>query len=364
MIDRARLCVVLAGLALGCGTLRGADKAPVAKVVLPAAKPEAKVQFEDGLRLMHEGPRSWERARAAFARATDLDSKLYEAWHNRGIVDLRMGKLDDARDELERAFDIQPGSRATLVALCEVLRRLDRHTEAQKLLRKRLDVMPDDVELRLRYIQALREGGKSQDALDEVRVILAKDSKSAVAFNALGLVYLKMEKPALAESALRRAAELDPKNASVHNNLGLVALAQGRDQEAFAEFQKAADLDPKDAEARLNKAVVFMDCGDYKKAMVDLAKAAEISPTDPDVHVALGVAARGLKDFARARKAYERALDLRPDYAPALFNLAVLYMDFEPDKNKARENLILFRKVAAANDPRRPDALARLKELK
>ena len=47
-----------------------------------------------------------------------------------------------------------------------------------------------------------------------------------------------MEKHALAESALRRAAELDPKNAEVWNNLGLVALARGRDREAFDAFEQ------------------------------------------------------------------------------------------------------------------------------
>jgi hypothetical protein len=39
-------------------------------------------------------------------------------------------------------------------------------------------------------------------------------------------------------------------------------------------------------------------------------------------------------------------------------------MDFQPDKEKARENLTLYRKVAGAQDPRKADAASRLKELK
>mgnify|MGYP006175257281 CR=1 FL=1 len=66
----------------------------------------------------------------------------------------------------------------------------------------------------------------------------------------------------------------------------------------------------------------------------------------------------------RARDAYERALELRADYPPALFNLGVLYMDFLPDKKKAREHLILYRKVAPTRDPRQKDAEARLRELR
>ena len=80
--------------------------------------------------------------------------------------------------------------------------------------------------------------------------------------------------------------------------------------------------------------------------------------------MALGVAHRGLKEHERAKQAYERALELRADYPPALFNLGVLYMDFLPDKKKARQHLILYRKVAPSRDPRVKEAEARLKELR
>ena len=67
--------------------------------------------------------------------------------------------------------------------------------------------------------------------------------------------------------------------------------------------------------------------------------------------MALGVAYRGLKEHERARAAYERALELRPDYPAALYNLGVLYMDFLSDKERAREHLTLYRKVTPASDP-------------
>jgi Flp pilus assembly protein TadD len=76
------------------------------------------------------------------------------------------------------------------------------------------------------------------------------------------------------------------------------------------------------------------------------------------------VALRGQKRFDDARAAYERALALRPNHPPALFDLGILYMDFQQDKAKARENLTLYRKLAGPRDPKRAEAAARLKELK
>jgi Flp pilus assembly protein TadD len=357
--------VALLGLlgAAACGSSgsAGSTKSTIAPAVLPDAKPEAKSFFEEGLRLYHLGPAHFEKARGEFERAVKIDKNLFEAWHNLGLVEARLGRLADARESLARALKVQPGSRRTAVALAEAHGRAGQWDEAAAVLGKRVTAAPDDKELRFRYIHALREDAKLGEALEEVKGMLAKDSKSAAAFNALGLVYYRMEKYGLAESALRRAAELDPKAAVVWNNLGLVALARGHDQQAFQSFEKAIGLEPQYKEAHLNKAVVYLDCGDYKRAARELDKAADVDPKDPEVHIARGVAARGMKRFDEARA-------LRPDHPAALYNLAILYMDFQENtpqnKKKARENLLLFRKVAASEDPRRADALTRLKELK
>ena len=336
------------------------------QAVLPEAKPEARQFFEEGLRLMHRGG-SLDAAAEQFTKAVRADQKLFEAWHDLGVIRARQGQWPEAVDALRAALALQPASRRTLIALGEVLGRIGSWDEAAQMYGERLNVDPKDDDLRLRHIQALREAGKTNQALEAARALLAKDGKNASAFNALGLVYYRMNKLPLAESAFRRAVELEPKaksTAAVWNNLGLVALARGNDQEAFQAFEKAAALDGEHGEAHLNQGTVYLDCGDYKRAEKAIRKAIEIEGDDPDAYVALGVALRGQKRFDDARAAYERALVARPNHPPALYDLGILYMDFQPDKEKARENLTLFRKLAGPQDPRKADAASRLKELK
>ncbi len=366
-------------LLAGCGATRATDPGKAAVKPLPPAKPEALVHFEEGLAQLQLGPRGYEASLAAFREATRLDPKLFEAWHDLGIVNARLVRWEAAAEALGKALALQPRSRRTLMAYADALCRTGRHGDAAELLGKQLtgerpsgkanDREKDkqdseEVELRLLYITALRDGGKAQRALEEVEVLLTRDSRSARGFSALGLIYYRLEKQALAESALRRAAELDPRNAEVWNNLGLVALARGRDREAFAAFDKAADLDPASLAPLLNKAAVLLDCGDYKRARDELERAARQHPDDAELQVALGVAYRGLKEHDRARRAYERALQLRPQYPAALFNLGVLYMDFLSDKARAREHLTLYQKVTAGSDARSKEVFARLRELK
>ena len=62
----------------------------------------------------------------------------------------------------------------------------------------------------------------------------------------------------------------------------------------------------------------------------------KIDSNDAESQVALGVASRGDGKFDQARKAYERALDIEPDYPPALYDLGVLYMDFNKEPGQGQ----------------------------
>jgi tetratricopeptide (TPR) repeat protein len=370
-IGRAWVVVVLV---VGCGhgaAKPGAGTAnPTVAAALPRTNAEAQAAFDEGVRAMRGGRKSFKDARNAFARATRLDGGLYEAWHDLGVVDAALGSLDSAIDDFKKALQIQPAARATVLSYGETLRRKHDVRQAADVYARWLTSDPNDFEVRVRYSQSLREAGPdSLDAsLEQARFLVAEAGENAahavIAYNALALTYYKMSKLELAEAALHKAADLDAKSAFVWNNLGLVAFERGHDQEAFLDFQKASELDPKYVQARLNKAVVYLDCGDYRKARAELERAVEIDPNDAESEVALGVAARGDGKFDLARKAYERALDIEPDFPPALYDLGVLYMDFDKDPAKAKAFLSQYIAATGKADARRADAEGRLKELK
>jgi tetratricopeptide (TPR) repeat protein len=372
--SRALLALgALGALGAGCGHHAAGGAAvspPIAPVALPKVGLQAQAEFNDGVRLMKMGRKQFKEARQHLTRATQIDPKLFEAWHDLGVLEAAMGNYDRSIDGFRKALDIQPGSRRTVLAFGEALRRAHQPKNAAKLYAKWLASDPNDADLRARYGQVLREAGDLEASLEQARILLGQGGqtpeaigKSVIAYNALGLTYYKMGKLDLAEAALRKAADLDSKSAFVWNNLGLVAFDRGHDQEAFLHFQKASELDPKYVQARLNKAVVYLDCGDYKRARAELERAVEIDPNDAEAQVALGVASRGDGKLDLARRAYERALDIEPDYPPALWNLAILYMDYDKDKVKAKDFFTQFAQTADAADPKRAEAQSRLKEL-
>jgi Tfp pilus assembly protein PilF len=148
----------------GCGHSAkspGAAANPIAPVVLPKTNAEAQAAFDEGVRLMKMGKKHYKEARKPLQRATELDGRLFEAWHDLGVIETSLGNFDKAVDDFERALSIQPGARKTLLAYGESLRRAPPPEEGGVRVFEVADSDPNDFEMRARYGQVLREAGRS-----------------------------------------------------------------------------------------------------------------------------------------------------------------------------------------------------------
>jgi type IV pilus assembly protein PilF len=83
------------------------------------------------------------------------------------------------------------------------------------------------------------EQGQNTVALDEIKQALNADPSYPAAYNLRGLVYLQMNEPALAESSLRRALQLNPRDADAMHNLGWLWCQQARYPESLDQFARA-----------------------------------------------------------------------------------------------------------------------------
>lgn len=352
----------------GCGP--SAKRAEMPK--LPPAKPEAVEALKDAARLVRLGPGNQERALERLKDAVAIDPGLWEAWYDTGWIELGRHHTDEAIAALEKAQSILPTHAPTAQALAQAYVQAGRAPDAAKVLRAYLDKQPNAKEanaVRVQLAGAQRRAHKLDEATETLRTVLRAEPRSAAALSALGMVYEARGQHELADLVLHRALDIDKEGksaADVYNNLGLVALARRRDQEAFADFDAASRVDPSLTVARRNKAMVYLDCGDYAKAADELRAVTHADPTDVEAWNALGVAERGQGRFDAAQKAYEKALAAEatgPGAADALFNLAVLYMDFKKEPQKARARLDEYLKLAGPSHPRRADAEARAREL-
>ena len=369
----------IAALLAACGGPTRTGKKVVATPKLEAVKRSALREFDGGLRALRlGGPEADEQALGRFKAAVQNDPTLWEASHDLGVVLGRLGDDPGAVAAFDAALRVNPAHTPSVLARAEAMRRLRRTGEAKKGYEEALARDPDDAVTRVRLASLLREAGDTAGALDALRAALRIRPSDARIYVELGLLYLAADRDELAELVLGKATQLDPKDPLALNALAMVSLKRGNDQQAFERFDAASALDPEYSDARFNKAGVLLDAGDYTRAKTELElvvsqrekalqAAGDTGGGDVgdllDAKVALGVAYRGLGEYDRAAVEWKRVLESAPRQPDALYNLAVLSMDFKRDEAQAKDLLARYLQVAPESHARRKDAEVRMRDL-
>ncbi len=91
------------------------------------------------------------------------------------------------------------------------------------------------VELAMGYL----EQGKTNIALDEVKLALLADPDFADAYSLRGLIYMRLNELPLAQESFMKALAVRPRDPNILHNLGWLKCQQARYPEAMADFSQA-----------------------------------------------------------------------------------------------------------------------------
>jgi tetratricopeptide (TPR) repeat protein len=376
MMNATRALVVLLAFATACGgtgkrTVRGGGRTVAGR--REPIKPAAMKEFDSAMRALRlGGPEASETARARLKKALDIDSSIWEAWHDLGIIAWRDGEDEQAIEAFNKALAANSEHTPTLTARAEAYRRSGRKKEAKADYKAALAQMAEDDPNRpdaaARMASLLRDAGDFDEAVEILRDTVRVSGTNAKIYTELGQIYIAQKRLELAQLVLAKALELDAKDPAVYNALALLAQRQGKAQEAFERFDQAASLDANYIDARFNKATVLLDAGDYARAKTELAAIVEKRPDDFSAQVSLGVAHRGLKELPEAKKVWERVIKDAPKRstprADAMWNLALLKIDFMEDPAGGKTELERYLQEAPTSHAKRQDVENKCKEVK
>jgi tetratricopeptide (TPR) repeat protein len=343
------------------------------KEKLDPVDPKAQKAFDDAMRKLRlGGPEANETARDRLREAVKADAKLWEAWHDLGVLAWKDGDDDEAIDDFTKALAIKKDHAPTLLARAEAHKRAGHKKEArgdyEAALRQTEEDDPNRPQAAARLAALLRDSEAYDEAVDILREVVRVSGASAKIYTELGHIYIAQKRLELAQLVLAKALELDPKDPAVYNAFAILAQKQGKAQEAFERFDKAAELDANYIDARFNKASVLLDAGDYTRAKVELEAIVQKRPDDYAALVALGVAHRGLKEFAEAKKTWERVIKEASKRssarADAMFDVAILKIDFTNDTDGGKADLERYMQEAPSSHSKRQAADDKCKEVK
>jgi len=369
------LLIAAVGATLGaCGGSSVSRIGPgkVKAVKLDPVNPKAAKEFEAAMRAIRlGGPEANETAKARLKSALEIDSKLWEAWHDLGAIAYRDGEDDVAIEMFTKALVINPNHTSTILGRAEANRRAgkkkDARSDYETALRTTEEDDPNRRDAAARLASLLRDFGDFDDAVAVLRDTVRLSGINAKIYTELGLNYLQQKRPELAQLVLAKALELDAKDPAIYNAFALLAMKQGKAQEAFQRFEQAVAIDANYIDARFNKASVLLDAGDYARAKAELAAVVEKRPDDFSAQVSLGVAHRGLKELAEAKRTWDKVIKDAPKRstarADALFNVAILKLDFQNDAAGGKADLERYLQEAPSNHAKRAAADEKRKEL-
>jgi Tfp pilus assembly protein PilF len=131
--------------------------------------------------------------------------------------------------------------------------------------------------------------------ITEAIPVLRQAPDEPTANNLLGLALLKTGDEAAAETAFRRALNLQPDLAEANNNLGNLLAGRHQYPEAAWYFRQAVAANPKYVEARHSYGLVLALQHDYRGARMQLEEALRLAPDSAEIRSDLNDVRRSAK---------------------------------------------------------------------
>lgn len=255
--------------------------------------------------------------------------------------------------------------------------KLGKGREALKLARKAQRLEPERTSLHHVVGLAHFAMGNHEEALESFANISPKAANQEVLFKDRAKIYRAKKRPDKALVEAKQALELDPEYLAAHlevaraydalgahgkalrtyenilaqkpkhrealYRLGLLLHRMGRNREAIEYFDKVLELRPHSSETLVAKGMAHDELGEYGQAAASLEAGLNIE--DEVVYNDKGVALSRMGLNGKAIWHYQKAVDIRPDFAVAWFNMGKAHYRM----GQARKALKAFEKAVRYN---------------
>lgn len=265
-------------------------------------------------------------AASLYRRAVTADPNAFDAHLLLGMLLAREGKTDEAKPELMRATQLDPGEGGPELKAraWRALARIDSVSDpaaASNDLLEALKLSPETEDDTLMAADLAVRAGNTDAAEAAYRRVLAKNPDSQPA-NA-GLAHLLIEKKQFpeAETLLRAALQHAPGDPALTAQLAAV-LAEEDKAEALPLLQKLHQAHPADNAISRMLAEVLAEAGDFAGSDELYVKLLAASPQDVDLLVGHGQNLVRQRQYAAAFTVFDKATQLDPTNADAWSGLA------------------------------------------
>ena len=207
-----------------------------------------------------------------------IDSYHFDSIMMLASIEGTRRNLDQAKELLFKAVEIQPKSTMAIHNLGTCFKELGKLNEAKNYYNKVLEIDSKhtnaNYNLGTIYYQ-LKDLKKAKSYFKKTTEI---QKNYGIAFFSLGNVHTDLKEYNQALSCYQKAIEINPRIVGAHNNLGLVYRTLNDLENAIKSYQSAINLQPNHGGAYHNLALAFKELGKFNKSVEAHQKAIECEP--------------------------------------------------------------------------------------
>ena len=308
------------------------DRPEEALAALRAADPnQFFTQF--GMGYAHLGLYRTEEAVAAFAAALRLNPQSPEALTGLGNAYVRLTRYREAEDAFARAAAMNPGGADALLGQCVLYYSRGQYAKLVEAAQQAARLAPQSAAVQTMLGAALATTGDMQGGTRAVREALRLEPENYWPHQVMGFILVREDKPKEALAEARAVVRMKPNYPETQNLLAYVLNQLGQHDEALAAAQAALQHKHEPADegwAHYNLATAQEKLGRAEESRASYAAAIRAynqpgRTLDPDDLYLMGNAYLRLEQDPAAVKAFQQAINVRPNFAQARYNLGVAY---------------------------------------
>ena len=268
-------------------------------------------------------------AEQALAKAVEVDPRHAEALSNLGLALFSRKRFEEARKCQERAVTLKPNLVVAQTGLGNTLMRLGRPDEAVAAHDRAIALKPDYADAYCNRGMALLTLNRNAEANQSFDRALSLNPRHMEAMFGKGLASVNLRHFADALAAFDAALALKPNAEQVLAQRGRLHQTAGRFDQARADFAAALAHDPMLEMALLGSAQLG-HFSNVAQSIDACRRVLEQNPLSEDAWLWLGVCCGKQGEVAAAVAHFDRALEIRPDFAEAM-TAKIFTLEFMPD---------------------------------
>jgi len=290
--------------------------------------PQAKAYYHFALAIMRHNQGDLEGVIAALEATLRDDPRTPGLRLYLAEVLLQLGRDDEASRHLEDVLLEDPDSIPAHRMLGEVLLDKGLASQAAFNFRRLTELLPEDEEAVLLYVQALSRSGESILAIDTLKAFVARRPQSYRSHYALARIYRQIDLNLSAVQAYRKVIELQPHLLPVYAELGGLYEARNQpgDLDQAAEVYRAGLVQrPGDSTLRHRLVTVLLRMDRLDAARGELEVLLRDNPDDPEALRKYGLLLMEREAWPEAARTFEHLLTLDTDRVTVRYYLGNVY---------------------------------------